>query len=146
MSARQAARRRRDGAPGAATPADDAWRRTPASGLSSARADELRLRFGPNAIDTGGRRGTWRTSLDVLREPMLLLLLGAGAVYLALGELPDALTLLAFVAAIAALTIVQSQRTAGVLAALRALSAPRADVMRGGERRLVSAAELVPGD
>ncbi|CAJ3091617.1 cation-translocating P-type ATPase [Burkholderia pseudomallei] len=146
MSARQAARRRRDGAPGAATPADDAWRRTPASGLSSARADELRLRFGPNAIDTGGRRGTWRTSLDVLREPMLLLLLGAGAVYLALGELPDALTLLAFVAAIAALTIVQSQRTAGVLAALRALSAPRADVMRGGERRLVSATELVPGD
>ncbi|MHA7459017.1 cation-translocating P-type ATPase, partial [Burkholderia pseudomallei] len=146
MSARQAARHRRDGAPGAATPADDAWRRTPASGLSSARADELRLRFGPNAIDTGGRRGTWRTSLDVLREPMLLLLLGAGAVYLALGELPDALTLLAFVAAIAALTIVQSQRTAGVLAALRALSAPRADVMRGGERRLVSAAELVPGD
>ncbi|ABC34932.1 HAD ATPase, P-type, IC family protein [Burkholderia thailandensis E264] len=146
MSARSAAPDRPDGAPDATAPAADAWRRTPASGLSSAQAAELRRRFGPNAIDTGAGRGAWRTSLDVLREPMLLLLLGAGAVYLALGELPDALTLLAFVAAIAALTIVQSQRTAGVLAALRALSAPRADVMRDGERRLVSATELVPGD
>ncbi|KVE38678.1 cation-translocating P-type ATPase [Burkholderia sp. BDU5] len=146
MSTDPAAHRARAGAPDAPEPTGDVWRRAPPDGLSSAQAAELRERFGPNAIDTGGRHGWWRTSLDVLREPMLLLLLGAGAVYLALGELQDALTLLAFVAAIAVLTIVQSQRTAGVLAALRALSAPRADVMRDGERRLVSAAELVPGD
>ncbi|WP_370542824.1 cation-transporting P-type ATPase [Burkholderia pseudomallei] len=57
--------------------------------MSSARADELRLRFGPNAIDTGGRRGTWRTSLDVLREPMLLLLLARAPSIVALGELPE---------------------------------------------------------
>src|SRR6185437_2298082 len=58
----------------------------------------------------------------------------------------EALALLAFVAAIVFLTVFQSHRTARVLDSLRELSAPRAQVLRDGQRQLVSAAELVPGD
>lgn len=83
---------------------------------------------------------------DVLREPMFLLLLAASGIYVLVGDASEALTLLAFVTAIVLLTVVQSHRTARVLDALRELSAPRAQVLRGGQRQLVSATELVPGD
>lgn len=126
-----------------ASPAGDADK---TRGLTSARVEQLRARFGRNVVDSTLRRTWWRTLGEVLREPMFLLLLAASAIYLVLGDVSEALTLLAFVAGIVFLTVFQSHRTAQVLDSLRELSAPRAQVLRDGQRQLVSAAELVPGD
>lgn len=115
-------------------------------GLSSAQVEEQRARFGRNIVDSTARRTWWRTLGEVLREPMFLLLLAASGIYFVLGDASEALTLLAFVMGIVFLTVFQSHRTAQVLDSLRELSAPRAQVLRDGQRRLVSAAELVPGD
>ncbi|OZI63380.1 cation-translocating P-type ATPase [Bordetella genomosp. 11] len=115
-------------------------------GLSTAQADERRARYGPNVVGSAARR-TWLRALgDVIAEPMFLLLLAASSVYFVLGDVTEALTLLVFVVAIVLLTVFQSHRTARVLESLRELSAPRAQVLRDGQRRLVSAADLVPGD
>ncbi|MBB5502420.1 cation-translocating P-type ATPase [Paraburkholderia sp. MM5384-R2] len=116
------------------------------SGLSSARVEVLRSRFGRNVVDSTARRTWWRTLREVLSEPMFLLLLAASGIYLLLGDVTEALTLLAFVAGIVFLTVFQSHRTARVLDSLRELSAPRAQVLRDGQRQFVSAADLVPGD
>ncbi|MGN6806165.1 MAG: HAD-IC family P-type ATPase, partial [Trinickia sp.] len=126
-----------------ASPAGDADK---TRGLTSACVEQLRARFGRNVVDSTLRRTWWRTLGEVLREPMFLLLLAASAIYLVLGDVSEALTLLAFVAGIVFLTVFQSHRTAQVLDSLRELSAPRAQVLRDGQRQLVSAAELVPGD
>lgn len=126
-----------------ASPAADADK---TRGLTSARVEQLRARFGRNVVDSTLRRTWWRTLGEVLREPMFLLLLAASAIYLVLGDVSEALTLLAFVAGIVFLTVFQSHRTAQVLDSLREMSAPRAQVLRDGQRQLVSAAELVPGD
>jgi len=115
-------------------------------GLSSAQVEEGRARFGRNVVDSTARRTWWQTLREVLSEPMFLLLLGATGIYFLLGNVSEALTLLAFVGAIVCLTVFQSHRTARVLDSLRELSAPRAQVLRDGQRQLVSAAELVPGD
>lgn len=115
-------------------------------GLSDAQAAELRARFGPNVTPSTGEHGWPALLAEVLREPMFMLLLCASAVYLALGEPSEASLLLGFVAIVMALTVFQSYRTAQAMNALRALSAPRAQVVRDGVRRLVSASELVPGD
>ncbi|RKR38613.1 Ca2+-transporting ATPase [Paraburkholderia sp. BL17N1] len=115
-------------------------------GLSGRQVEELRARFGRNVVDSKVRRTWWQTLGEVLREPMFLLLLGATGIYFLLGDVSEALALLAFVAAIVFLTVFQSHRTARVLDSLRELSAPRAQVLRDGQRQLVSAAELVPGD
>lgn len=126
-----------------ASPAADADK---TRGLTSARVEQLRARFGRNVVDSTLRRTWWRTLGEVLREPMFLLLLAASAIYFVLGDVSEALTLLAFVAGIVFLTVFQSHRTAQVLDSLREMSAPRAQVLRDGQRQLVSAAELVPGD
>jgi len=126
-----------------ASPAGDADK---TRGLTSARVEQLRARFGRNVVDSTLRRTWWRTLGEVLREPMFLLLLAASAIYFVLGDVSEALTLLAFVAGIVFLTVFQSHRTAQVLDSLREMSAPRAQVLRDGQRQLVSAAELVPGD
>jgi P-type Ca2+ transporter type 2C len=87
-----------------------------------------------------------RIVVEVLREPMLALLLGSGVVYLALGDLREALVLLAFATLSVVITVVQEARTERVLEALRDLTSPRALVIRDGERRRVAGRDVVRGD
>ena len=88
-------------------------------GLSDAEA-QVRLRIeGYNELPRSDRRTPLRIVLEVLREPMLALLLGGGAVYLALGDLKEALILLVFATLSVLITVVQETRTERVLEALR---------------------------
>ncbi|YBW41354.1 ATPase, E1-E2 type (plasmid) [Nitrobacter sp. TKz-YC01] len=84
--------------------------------------------------------------LEVLREPMLLLLLAGGAIYLLLGDLQEALILLAFASMSVVITVVQETRTEGVLEALRDLTSPRALVIRSGAHLRIPGREVVRGD
>lgn len=115
-------------------------------GLSSAEAAERLRREGYNELTPPRRRGLWRTALDVLREPMLSLLLAGGAVYLILGEPRDALLLLASALVITGITLYQSQKTERVLSALRDLSSPRALVLRDGQTRRIAGREVARDD
>ncbi len=87
-----------------------------------------------------------RIVLGVLREPMFALLLAGGVAYLLLGDLTEALVLLAFATLSVGITVIQETRTEHVLEALRDLSAPRALVMRDGSRHHVAGREVVQGD
>ncbi|TQF40684.1 ATPase [Bradyrhizobium sp. UNPF46] len=116
------------------------------SGLSEAEA-RLRLQQdGFNELPRAERRTPLRIVIEVLREPMLALLLCGGLVYLLLGDLREALLLLAFGAISVVITIVQETRTERVLEALRELTSPRALVVRDGERQRIAGREVVRGD
>jgi Ca2+-transporting ATPase len=82
----------------------------------------------------------------VLREPMLALLLAGGIAYLLLGDLTEALILLAFATFSVAAAIIQENRTEHVLEALRDLSAPRALVIRDGANTHIAARDVVRDD
>jgi Ca2+-transporting ATPase len=115
-------------------------------GLSESEA-QLRLkREGFNELPRTGRRTPFRIVLEVMREPMLALLVAGGAVYLALGDLKEAIVLLAFAMVSIVITVVQETRTERVLEALRDLTSPRALVIRDGERRRIPGREVVRGD
>ncbi len=101
---------------------------------------------GYNELPRADRRTPFRIVLEVMREPMLALLLGGGAVYLALGDLREALVLLAFAMVSIVITVVQETRTERVLEALRDLTSPRALVIRDGERKRIPGREVVRGD
>lgn len=116
------------------------------SGLSAREAAERLQHDGPNSLPQEKRRDLARIVLDVIREPMLQLLLAAGVIYLLLGDLAEALILLAFAVLNVVLVVVQESRTEKALAALKDLSAPRALVLRDGQRQRVSAHDLVIGD
>ena len=77
---------------------------------------------------------------------MLALLLGGGVVYLVLGDLQEAVILLAFASMSVLITVVQEARTERVLEALRDLTSPRALVIRDGERKRIAGREVVRGD
>ena len=91
-------------------------------GLTSAEAAARLARHGPNELPAERRRGIVALAAGLVREPMLLLLLGTGAVYLALGDVREAVLLLASVALVAGITLYQERRTERALAALRDLS------------------------
>ena len=121
---------------------ETSWR----AGLSQADA-QARLRDeGFNELPTGDGRGILRIVADVLREPMFALLLAAGAIYLVLGDLGEAIVLLAFATLSVLITVVQETRSERVLAALRDQASPRALVIRDGERRRIPGREVARGD
>jgi Ca2+-transporting ATPase len=120
----------------------DEWRR----GLNEAEARHRLAAYGPNELPGSERRPLHRIVLKVLGEPMFLMLLVAGALYLALGNLAEAIFLLASIFAVIGLTLVQERRTQRALEALRELSSPRALVIRDGKRLRVPWREVVPGD
>ncbi|TPG56719.1 cation-translocating P-type ATPase [Sphingomonas glacialis] len=126
--------------------AGDAPGDTGASGLSSHDAATRLAADGPNELPRAAQRSILRIAFDVLREPMLALLLAGGLAYLLLGDLTEALILLGFATFSIAVTVVQEARTEHVLEALRDLSAPRALVIRDGARRHVAGREVVRGD
>lgn len=116
------------------------------SGLSEEAAVERLQAEGYNELPRQGKRTFFRLVADVLREPMLALLLGAGAIYLLLGDLHEALILMAFAGLSILITVVQESRTERALEALRDLTSPRALVIRDGERKRIAGRDVVRGD
>ncbi len=115
-------------------------------GLSAREAQARLVAEGPNELPRAARRTPFRIVLEVLREPMLALLLGGGLVYLLLGDTKEALILLAFATLSVVITVVQESRTERVLEALRDLTSPRALVIRDGVRQRIAGRDVVRGD
>jgi Ca2+-transporting ATPase len=118
----------------------------PHAGLSEAEARARLQSDGYNELPRPERRTLLRIIFEILREPMLALLLAGGLVYLLLGDLNEALILLVFAIMSVAITVVQETRTERVLEALRELTSPRALVIRDGQRRRIAGREVARGD
>lgn len=115
-------------------------------GLDSTTAARRLADEGPNDIGVSQRRTLTAIAKEVASEPMFLLLLAAGAVYLLIGDTTEALVLMGFVLVIMGITIVQERRTDNALAALRDLSSPRALVIRDGIEARIAGRDVVRGD
>ncbi len=117
-----------------------------ASGLAQDCAAERLREDGYNELPSSRRRTVLAIALEVVREPMFLLLVACGTLYLLTGELTDALMLLGFVFVVMGITIVQERRTERALEALKDLSSPRALVIRDGRQMRIPGRDVVRGD
>ena len=131
----------------------DAMQVNPAAGLSTAEADARRARSGPNALAPTPPVPGWRRFLAQFTDALVLLLIGAAAISMILwvverdSALPyEALAILAIVLFNAAMSQFQQGRAEQALAALDRMAAPRAMVIRDGDRQVIPADRLVPGD
>jgi len=115
-------------------------------GLTTVEAQRRLAADGPNLLPGSEPPTLWRTTLTVLTEPMFLMLLVAGGIYLLLGDRAEAAFLLVAVFAVIGLTLVQERKTQRALASLRDLSAPRALVIRDGQEARIPGREVVRGD
>ena len=119
---------------------------SPLTGLSNEQASQRLLMEGSNDLGLSQRRTLLAVIRDVLFEPMFLLLLAAGAIYLLTGDRNEAMVLLGFVLVIMGMTVFQERRTDNALAALRDLSSPRALVIRNGQEHRIAGHEVVRDD
>lgn len=115
-------------------------------GLAEEEAHRRLSAEGPNELPAAGTRSVWRIAIEVLREPMFALLLTGGAIYVAIGDLLGGAVLLGFALLSVSISIAQELRSERVLDALRAMTSPRALVIRNGARRRIPGRDVVRGD
>jgi len=119
---------------------------TKISGLNHEEALERLRQFGRNELPSQKKRGFLALFISVIKEPMLGLLLGAGIIYLILGEPKDAIMLSTFILFMIGITVYQERKTENAIEALKDLSTPKVTVVRNGVRQIVSGKDIVPGD
>ena len=122
-------------------------------GLSATEAAARLTRFGPNDLPPEPPVPAWRRFLAQFQDVLVILLLIATAISVGLWvyerdtALPyESIAIFAVVLLNAVMGFIQESRAEAAVAALRAMSADTATVIRDGERRRVPAADLVPGD
>jgi Ca2+-transporting ATPase len=116
------------------------------SGISEVTAQNRLEEEGPNVLPDAGSKTVRRLFLEVLSEPMVLLLVACGTLYSLIGEAGEAIMLLVSLVLMVAVTVVQSVRSERALGKLRELAAPRALVIRDGIARRIPGSEVVRGD
>lgn len=108
-------------------------------------ASRLKI-YGFNELPTASRKSVGKIIVEVVQEPMFILLLICGFLYVMLGEYSEGVILLCWVLVIISITFYQHRKTERALEALRKLSSPRALVKREGEIIRIAGREVVPGD
>jgi Ca2+-transporting ATPase len=121
------------------------------TGLTEAEAARRLVEEGPNEIASAQPRSLLRVAWEVVREPMLLLLVAAGVVNMILssqqqGRLKESAVLFVFVLVVIGITLYQERKTERALEALRDMSSPRALVIRDGVQKRIPGREVVRGD
>ncbi len=115
-------------------------------GLSATEAARRLAADGPNLLPGSAPKSAVTIVREVVTEPMFLMLLAAGGLYLALGDRAEALFLLSFVFVVIGITLAQERKTQRALESLRDLSAPRALVLRDGQEQRIAGRDVVRGD
>ena len=116
------------------------------NGLNAADIPMQQQRFGKNLFSLEKPRNFLHVSLDIIREPMFLLLIVACALYFILGKTSEGWMMMAAMIFVAAISIYQEVKSTKALQALKELTAPKVIVIRNGIEQMIASAELVPGD
>ena len=117
-----------------------------AVGLSAQEAAQRLAVDGPNELTEGQRITPLRMFLAQFKGLLIWILIAAAVVSGALGEVVDAIAILAIVVLNAAIGFYQEFSAERSIAALKKMTAPQAKVRRDGKITLVPAAYIVAGD
>ncbi|MCL4354903.1 cation-translocating P-type ATPase [Patescibacteria group bacterium] len=115
-------------------------------GLTDSEVKERLRKHGLNELPSQRSKGVLKHLVGLVKEPMLLLLIATGAIYVFLGEPRDATMLLVMVFMVIGITLYQQRKTEKALEALKRLSSPRALVIRNGEQQRIGGKEVVVDD
>jgi Ca2+-transporting ATPase len=115
-------------------------------GLRSAEINSKLIEFGYNELSTSRPKTILRIALEVIKEPMFLLLISCGLLYIILGDYKEGIILISTIFIIISITFFQHRKTEKALEALKKLSSPRALVIRDGIEIRIPGREVVPGD
>ena len=115
-------------------------------GLTGIKAAELLRTEGPNSLPSSKPKNFLAIALGVVKEPMFILLVACGTLYVVMGDLQEGIMLLGFVFVIMAIEFFQQKKTEKALDALKDMASPRALVIRDGVETRIAGIEVVSGD
>ena len=122
---------------------------TSAQGLSSAQAQDLLRRCGPNRLEQPKQDSLLLRLLEQLKDPMILVLLGAAVLSVLASrgaDWIDAIIILLIVAVNSVISLVQEDNANRALNELKKMTSPQARVLRDGREVRLDAEQVVPGD
>lgn len=117
-----------------------------AEGLSNDEARQRLDKYGKNALEATKKKTVWKMLLQQFTDFMILILIAAAVVSGFVGEMTDAIVILAIVVINAIVGVVQEWRAERAMEALESMAASNARVRRKGQVVEIPATELVPGD
>lgn len=115
-------------------------------GLSEKEAKKKLLEHGPNLLFEKKKISLIKLLLSQFKDIMVIILMVATAISAFMGEITEAVTIIAIIVLNALLGFVQEFRTEKTMEALKSLTAPAAKVLRGGRHVHIPAEQIVPGD
>lgn len=115
-------------------------------GLSEKEAKKKFQKHGPNTLTDKKKISVFKIVIQQFSDFMVLILLGATVISAFMGEMTEAVTIIAIVVVNAILGFIQEYKTEKTMEALKNLAAPNAKVIRDGKTSLIPAHEIVPGD
>jgi Ca2+-transporting ATPase len=119
---------------------------SPAAGLSDREAEKKLIENGPNLLTEKKKISPAKVLFDQFKDIMVIILMISTAISAFMGEMTEAVTIIAIVILNAVLGFVQEFRTEKTLDALKSLAAPAARVIRNGRQVSIPAEQIVPGD
>ena len=115
-------------------------------GLAKHDVQQRQQQYGKNTFRHEKAHPLWHTILNIIKEPMFLMLLVACLLYFLLQEYKEGWMMVAAMSIVIGISIYQEEKSNKALAALRNLTEPKVIVIRESQEMQVDIAELVPGD
>ncbi len=115
-------------------------------GLNKDQVAERFHQFGPNALVTVGKQAWYRVMARQFADALVIILIAAALISLLVGDLGDTVTILVIVVFNGVLGFTQEWQAEGAIDALRKMLQPQCTVIRKGQRLVIDATHLVPGD
>lgn len=115
-------------------------------GLDSERVNLSREKFGRNQLDFKKENTFLDVLLQIVKEPMTILLLVASIIYFLSGETGNGIFMMVAILFITSISLYQDSRSKNALEKLKDLSQPKCKVIRNGILTELQSAELVVGD
>ena len=115
-------------------------------GLNDSEVVASRQQYGYNRINTTQKNGWLELLVDILKEPMLILLIAISVIYVIIGDYGEALFMFVAIVAVSAISFYQDNRSKKALEALEKLNEPLSTVIRNGKVLKIPTHEIVVGD
>ena len=116
------------------------------SGLSNEEVTSSRTKNGTNSLEHQEKNHFLMSLLEMVKEPMFLLLVAAASIYYISGDYGDGIFMTVAIFLVAAISLFQEARSRNAIDALKKLSQPKSKVIRNNEVIEIPSEEIVLGD
>ena len=116
------------------------------TGLSDLEVLESAKKYGTNSVEHQKKNHFLNSILDVIKEPMFLLLFTATSIYFITGDYGDGIFMAFAIVFVMAISVFQESRSRNAIEALKKLTQPQCKVIRNSQLIEIPTEEIVIGD